>query len=247
MRSHKDVQSKYSTLIQGGFRKYFFDTDNIDTAASLACSEEMGTAYAQIASEEEVEIVSSEALDITQVITIIGVDENGLRVTEDLPLDTSDGTTAVTSTTVWRYIEEVRMDVEATGTITVRKATLDTFITGIAIGQLTDGNAQVFPAEKDLYLTSVTVTSSTASDIITAEIRWYPDDADCLDSGDGYVVLDKVIANALLSTHRDYAVPIRCPAGGWLAVFVSANNNDSGGSVMLSGWLEPAVDGTDWM
>lgn len=233
-------KARYATLISGAFRRHFEDPNNIDTTASLAASEETGTAFAQLTVEDTIEVLSAQAGD-TQIVTLFGIDNDGVRAQETVTLN---GTTAVESVKTWRYIEEVRLNAEAAGNVTVRRTTGNIFITGIVAGQLTDGNAQLFTNEFAGFIRRITVFSSTASDIITAELRWYPDEDDCLDSGDGFVILDTIIANALLSSSREYSEPLRIPPGGWLAVFVKANNNDSGGGVTIHGWLERDVTGS---
>ncbi len=209
--------------------------DDIDTAGGLIT--ELDTAFAQLAAEDTVEIVSASSADITQTVTISGVDNSGNRITENLPLDTTDGTAVETSTNTFRYIDQFSVDTECAGAITLRRATGDTFITSIPIGVLDATMVQHFNGEKHSFVTGweANVTSTTGT--VLFQLRWYPDDADCLDAPDGFRVLDEIQFNNVHgSQRRPFPQPIKCPAGGWLAVWGTGGSDNADGSVTVQGF-----------
>ncbi len=211
--------------------------DDIDTAGGLIT--ELDTTYAQLAAEDTLEIVSAAAGDITQTITISGIDNSGNRIVESIALDTADGTTVVGSTNTFRYVDQVETDIECAGAITVRRATGDTFITSIPIGQLQATMVQHFNGEKHSFITGweANVTSTTGT--VLFQLRWYPDDADCLDAADGFRVLDEIQFNNVHDNqYRPFSQPIKCPAGGWIAVWGTGGSDNADGSV--------TVQGIDW-
>jgi hypothetical protein len=109
---------------------------------------------------DTVEILSSNAGDTTQTVTVYGRNAAGVPVNEPLSLN---GTTVVNGATTFERIEKIVVDAAHSGTITVRKATGDTTIVLIETGVLTirrpfinvsadvsGGSARVF-YEKVLY------------------------------------------------------------------------------------------------
>lgn len=227
-----------------GWHKFADNTD-IDAALEIMAFIQ-ASPYAQIASAEEIEVVSANGADTTQYITIFGIDNaDGNQTSERIgPLT---GATAVTTTTVFRYYEGALLDKECAGAVTIRKKTGDTFISGIAIGSLTDYVCQHFNGEKTTYITYFDAgLDDNATDTVTFDLRWYPDDADCLDAGDGFIILDRIVAHGVaIATSapgglgKAYAQPIRCPAGGWIAVYALAGQDNCEGFVTLQGFDYP--------
>ena len=217
-----------------GWSVYAAD-DDMDTAGGLLT--ELDTTYAQLSAEEAVEVLSAQAGDITQTVTIVGIDNSGNKATESIALNTTNGTTAVTTTTVWRYIDQVSVDAECAGAITVRKATGDTLVISIPVGALEGMVSQHFNGEKTSYITNWRASMTSTTGTCLYELRFYPDDADCLDSGDGYKVLDQIaMTNVIGTDSRDYRDAIKCPAGGWIAVWQVAGSDNSDGSVTVQGY-----------
>jgi hypothetical protein len=213
----------------------YANDDDVDESAYEMITE-LDTTYAQLAAADTIEIVSSDASDITQTVTVYGINSAGKKASESIALDTTAGTTAVESDTTFTYIDQVEVDAECAGVITVRRATGDTFITSIPIGQLDAQMAQHFNGEYKTYITgwSARCTSTTGSIIL--QLRWYPDDADCLDAGDGYKVLDEIIfTNELGSDSGIMGNPILVPAGGWIAVYGIGGAANSDCSVTIQG------------
>lgn len=214
-----------------GWNVFVYD-DDVDDAFELIT--ELDTTYAQLAAEDVLEIVSASATDITQSITIDGIDDAGNQITETLSVS---GTDAITSSLTFRYVDQATLDTECGGIVTVRRDTGDTFITSIPVGELGAAMAQHFNGEKDTYLTywKASVTSTTGS--IIYQLRWYPDDADCLDPDDGYYIIDAItLTNAISSDANEFAQPVKLPRGGWLAVYGIGGAVDSTGTVTLQGY-----------
>ena len=233
------VESVYNRAKQHDVVGWHISVSDADIDATAELITQLATTYAQLAAEDEVEVLSSAAGDITQTITVFGINNNGKYVSEDITINTTAGTTATTSSTIFRYIDYVESDLECAGTITVRRETGDTFITSIPIGQLNAGMAQHFNGECVSYITDwkAQLNESSSANPIDFELRWYPDDADCLDAGDGYIVLDRGSAFASGDTIiGGIEQPIRCPAGGWIAAYGTGNAANASGSVKIQGY-----------
>lgn len=102
-----------------------------------------GGNFANQPANDAVELVSSEAADTTQQVTIYGTTNggDGTVVTETVTLT---GDTPVTTTKVdWGLILGVEMDSVATGTVTVQKASGDLAITTIAPAATSAGVVEV--------------------------------------------------------------------------------------------------------
>lgn len=83
---------------------------------------------------DTVEILSSDAGDTTQTVTVTGRNAAGSVVTDPISLS---GTTPVSGAVTFERIEKIVVNAAHTGTITVRKATGDTLIVDIESGVLT--------------------------------------------------------------------------------------------------------------
>jgi len=102
-----------------------------------------GGNFANQPANDAVELVSSEAADTTQQVTIYGTTNggDGTVVTETVTLT---GDTPVTTTKVdWGLILGVEMDAVATGTVTVQEASGDLAITTIAPAATSAGVVEV--------------------------------------------------------------------------------------------------------
>jgi hypothetical protein len=210
--------------------------DDIDTTPQLIT--ELDTTYKQLAVADKIEVLSASAADITQTITIKGIDNSGNLITETIVLNTSNGTTAVTSTATFRYIDQVSVSASCAGVITIRRATGDTFIVSIPVGALEATVVQHFNGEKYTTLTNwrASVTSTTGT--VAFQLRWYPDDSSCLNTAfatSDSIVLDEIsLTNALDTMDRD--VNIKLSPGGWIAVVATGGSANSDGSVTLQGF-----------
>jgi len=116
-----------------------------------------GDKDANVGSGNAVKVVSTDAADTTQTVTVYGVDSGtGLPASEDLSLN---GTTDVTGTTVWSAVHGFVLDAVAAGVVTLSDATTST--------QLFDLAAAGTEVGVEVYSTALTVNSSTLS--ITAD------------------------------------------------------------------------------
>lgn len=214
-----------------GWHVFAADDDCSTAGASLVTDED--TAYAQLSAEDEVEILSSDALDITQTVTIYGINSAGKKSSESIALNTADGTTVVAGTTIFRYVDYVEIDKECAGAITIQKQSDNVDITVIPIGSLSSQISQHFNGEKTTYLTGWSAGVNTTTANMTFTLRFFPDDADALDSSDGFKILDTIFIDAAVTSpynvSRSFPQPIKLSAGGWIAIFAdgSADNGDA--------------------
>lgn len=206
--------------------------DDVDAATEIV-AHDMATAFAQLAAEDTIEVLSGSALDLTQVVTVYGIDSAGNQASEAITLT---GDTAVTSSTTWRYIENARLNVECAGLITIRRATGDTFIMEIGIGDMHTQVCQHFNGTKTSYISYFDAGGWDVDGSLQFELRWYPDDADCLDADDGYIVLDRAAMlfkdgtdelTVVAQPRGAYPLPIKCPPGGWITVYVTSDSADA--------------------
>ena len=102
----------------------------------------VGTAFTNQPANDGVEIVSDDAGDTTQTITIIGTTvSTDTVVVEEVALD---GTNAVSTTkTDWGVILAVKLDASAGGTVTVREASGNATITTLTTGTLSKGVVEI--------------------------------------------------------------------------------------------------------
>ena len=217
-----------------GWTVYAAD-DDIDESA-MALITELDTTYAQLAAEDTLDVVSASALDITQTVTITGINSEGKKCSESIALDTTAGTTAVVTSTTFRYVDQVSVDMECAGAITVRKSTGDTFIISIPVGQLDAQVSQHFNGEYTTYITGWSARCTSTTGTVLYELRVYKDDADCLDSGDGYQVIDAIQFNNVHGSNPGtFGQPVKVPAGSWIAVFGIGGSANSDGNVTIQG------------
>jgi hypothetical protein len=205
---------------------------DIDTTPELVT--ELATTYAQLAAEDQLEVLSSNAADIGQVVTVTGINNKGKKVSDTFSLL---GATASDSTLTFRYVDQASVDSECAGVITVRRKTGDTFITSIPVGLLDAGMVQHFNGEDDSYVTGWGVSRLTADEVVSFDLRFYPDDADSLDATDGMTTKDSLFLEPENGTAKTtFDQPIRLKAGGWLAVYGVADSANSDARVTISGY-----------
>ncbi len=200
--------------------------NDVDAGTEIV-AHDMASSFAQLASEEAIEVVSGAGGDITQKLTIYGIDNAGNQNSEVISIN---GAAVVESSITWRYIENARLDVECAGLITIRKKTGDTFIMEIGIGDMHTQIVQHFSGEKTSYISYFDAGAALASGQLEFQLRWYPDDADCLGPTDGFIVLDRLYVlfkdgatelGVVNQPGGEYPLPIKCPPGGYIAVFVT--------------------------
>lgn len=117
------------------------DADNLDTVVGTGTAGNFGNQP----TNDYIEILSSEAADISIGVTIIGTTTGGnVVVTEAMTTHAANGTTAVKSTKAdWGLILAVKIAAAHAGTITVRKFTGPATIITIATGTLQAGVTEI--------------------------------------------------------------------------------------------------------
>lgn len=155
------------------------------------------------------------------------------------------GTTAVTSSTTFRYIESASTDIRCTGTVTIRRATGDTFIVSIPGGALETTVVQRFTGEKTSYLTGWRVDVTQITGTVSFQLRFYPDDnysiSDSAGLATSFVLIDQAFYYDALSgipypKDLPFNQPIKLSPGGWLAVFAQGANANADVSALIQGY-----------
>jgi len=212
--------------------------DDVDASAELIT--ELDTTFAQLDTARKIYAISSAAGDTSQTLYVSGVNSAGKYITEEFSLN---GTTASTaSSATYSYVDQTWVDKECAGTISIKRYTgTATLINSIEIGSLRGDVAQKFNGHYVSYVQRWWATSATSNEV-TLELRWYPDDADCLDAADGFMLLDKIyMANGIYKSgiHNFSQNPdegIRLPAGGWIAVYGTGGAANQEASVTVVGF-----------
>ena len=208
--------------------------NDLSNAATLVTDED--TAYAQNATAQTMEIVSSEAGDTTQVVTIYGINASGKQIKESL---VATGTTVAVTTQTFTYFDHAEIDAECAGTMTIQ--TVDnTDVTVIPIGSLASQVSQHFCGEKVSYISGWNATVNSTAACVNFTLRYYPDDADCLDPTDGFIVLDQIYiddaATSPYSVQKTFAQPIRVAAGGYIAIYAIGDADNGSAIVTMQGF-----------
>ncbi len=117
----------------------------VDQGTESTFTSPVGAAFTNQPANDGLEMVSSEAADITQSVTIYGTTQGtDTVVAETLALDGTDGTTQVaTVKTDWGFILGVVVDAAPTGTITIREASGNQTVTTLTPTVLSRGITDV--------------------------------------------------------------------------------------------------------
>jgi hypothetical protein len=209
--------------------------DNIGLTIRLIT--ELDSTYKQLAGDDKVEAVSSSHADNSQIVTVAGIDNSGKKVSNRLSLA---GTSAATSTSTFRYIDQVEMDTTSLGTITIRQATGDNFIISIPIGSIEATAVQHFNGEKDSYVTNWNASVTSTGPGIIFDLRYYPNDNSARCAATGYKVIDQLVVPNISTSSSSITQPIKCPAGGWIAVYATGKATSMDGTATVQGYdIEP--------
>ncbi len=219
---------------QRGWHKHIIATDN-DTTAGLVT---WPTRFTQLTSAAYLEAITL-ASDNTVEITVNGIDGDGNKLSYTIEATTS--TVASAGTTKFTYFDSVELSGECTAGMFIQ-TDAGTTVTNIATGEMVSGIAQHFTGDETTYLTSwgasATASTVTAGQYgVGLELRWYRDDADCLDATDGYEVIDSLyVGEDRVNPYRTFSQPIKLAAGGWLAVYAESGINNSPVAITLQGY-----------
>ena len=229
------VYNLSSPDIVKGWHVFAQDADVDSSAMELITA--LATTYAQLAADDLIQVVSANSNDKTQVVTIYGIDTDGKKFNENITLN---GTTAVDSTTTFRYVQEAVVNAKCAGAVTVRRKTGSTGITVIAAGDLEAlSAAQRFTGPDYSYVTYWACGVYTTTGNVTAELRWYPNAASSR-TDVGYVILDKMFIpkadGSPMNVEKKYSQPLRLPPGGWLSVWGQGGANDSDLYTVIQGF-----------
>jgi hypothetical protein len=215
--------------------------DKIGTPARLMT--ELDSTYAQLSAEDKVEIVSSSHRDSSQTVIVSGINNSGNKISENIALV---GTNIARSLATFRYIDQVTLEAgtnlvtsataSCLGTVTVRKATGDTFIVSVPIGSIEATVLQHFNGEKDSYVTNWGAAVTSTGPGAVFDLRYYSNDASCLAPTLGYKTIDQISLTTLSSSSGSIAQPIKCPAGGWIAVYATGRTPNMDNSVIVQGY-----------
>lgn len=192
-------------------------------------------AFVQMNGEDTLEFISGSSNDTTQYISVFGIDNAGKKVMERKLLD---GDTAVDSANTWRYVENAWINAEAAGIVEVRNDGDTAYIMEIEVGLLSTGACHHFNGECESYITFFAGGLYEKSDDAAYQLRFYPDDADCLDATDGFEVLDQLYL-PIESGHDNHAYPMPIgplPKGGYIAVWAIAENDVAKGWCTVQGF-----------
>lgn len=119
-----------------------------------------GVAFTNQPTNDGVEVVSDDAGDTTQTVTVIGITGETVTV-EDIELN---GTTPVASSkTDFDEILAVKLDASCDGTVTVREASGDLAITTITTGNLNSGVVEVPAADQNAFNIAPTIVADDAT------------------------------------------------------------------------------------
>jgi len=117
----------------GGKAIAFLDSSLIDTTIDV----DDGVAFANAPATDTVDVESSSALDVTQTVTLYGVDSADAYITETLTLT---GTSAVsTASALWKAVGGILLSAACEGTVTVTENSHGATIKAITIGDTSAG------------------------------------------------------------------------------------------------------------
>ncbi len=196
--------------------------DDVSTSGG-AINPDVRVVFTQIATDEAVEVLSSNAADTTQQITVRGRKPDNTVSEQTVTLN---GTTVVPLTTLGTLDRVVRanMNADAAGVVTVRTA-LDIVIGTIPIGERgffmihREGQASA-SAQKDFYYKVFWKNTHGTDALNAAVVRLAADPANratfalAASKGDSGSVANRLTAPALTFDDTDKAVPTGALAAG---------------------------------
>lgn len=218
-----------------GWHVFAWD-DDIDVNAELVT--ELDTTYAQLAANATVEALRG-AHSSTADVTIVGIDSDGEQVTEVIRVTT---TTSKASTNTFKFVDQVWASPEIAYQTTIQNGSTDTFVISVPTGETGAGVAQHFSGEKFSYITAwggsmEELGNTSATGEVIMFLRYYPDDLDSRDAGDGFRLLDMIcLSDGFQAGFREFATPIKCAKNSWIAIYASADVANSCVSAIMQGY-----------
>ena len=194
--------------------------------AAVPCST---NAFTQMAADDTIEVLSSSAADVGQVVTVWGIGADGVRrtIAESFTLN---GVSAVAGSLNFSLFRHAYIDAETAGTITIQRATGAVLITTITIGNLATEIAHWFAhsvtKQEEGFITywnailRPTVAGTFDANVVTT-LRVYPDLLDARDMTDGFIRRDEAYTDTSLGVigkEREFAIPLRVTPGSYIAV-----------------------------
>lgn len=134
----------------------------LDNGETSTYTTAVGAAYANQPANDGVSVLSDSALDVGQVVTVIGTTTStDTVIIEDLVLD---GTNVVDSVkTDWGQILAVKISAACAGTVTIEESSGNADIKTFAAGTLSSGVNEVTSTEQDFNDALVRIVASGAS------------------------------------------------------------------------------------
>jgi len=191
--------------------------------------------YKQISTPDSIELLSSSASDITQTITIEGINnKNGKRIIEKMSLT---GTDVASSDTVFRFIDQVSSDDVALGLITLRVQDDNVFITSIPRGSVEAGMVQHYSGDKNTYITGWKAVKASSNDTLSFDLRFYLDETASSADTLGVATRDSLFIEEEEGSDESYfPQPIKLGTNGWIAVYGQGSTAAMTGTVTLFGY-----------
>lgn len=220
------------------------EADGIGAAAALFVDTlaNSGT-ITQPATPTLVEILSDDAND-NGTVTVVGVGHGinaGRKIQETL---TVNGTTVVTGTLEFRYVENLFLGSTGSGGVITCQHSDDTDIMTVSSesASIWSGVLHRYSGHFTQYITMMhSGFLNDPTDNVKFELRWFPDDADTTN----YMILAAqfhfaLVVNSNQAPHQCppliFPQPLRIPAGGRWAVYSSAGAASCEGYCMLQGF-----------
>lgn len=210
-----------------GWRVIAYDAD-IDTTASLVCGY---ASWAQIAANDTIQIVSSQAADMSKQIRLTGVDSAGDKIQEIMTTNSADGTTAVDSALAYTYLNSayvVSQTAALAGNITVRRKTGPSTLDVITAAKRQSGVAQYYNGHLTSYITRWGVSNEDTSATMFFVLRH------CNAAGTVVDVIDHLAVVA--SDNKEHELDIRIPAGSMVNVFGDSSADNKTGFAFIEGY-----------
>lgn len=209
--------------------------DDLSNTAALVTDED--AVYAQNDSAQTMEIVSDSTSDTTQTVTIYGISNDDKQISEEIE---ANGTTVVVGLKTFKYFDYAEIDAECAGNVTIQTVD-DDDVTIIPAAAISSQVSQHFNGEKVSYITGWKAGVNTITANVTYTLRYYPDDAKCLDSDNSFIILDRIYIDGSVTSPYNappvvFAQPIRVPAGSWIAIFAVGSSDNGDGYVFMQGF-----------